>query len=285
MMQSEDLMDAAEFLTKKNSLPDYHIGYLGTTRNDIFNDLQELDLDPESAAFLLWENEDITGFLGMDADQEKGTAELWGPFIKEIEHGELLWNKAISNFKGKLHTCYLFADIANLAVSKFAEKIGFTLQSSQTYMELKEKQNQALKEINLIAPDQYSDFKNLHDTIFPNTYYSGKEIIEKINDKQKLYTAADEHGLKGYLYAEYNPEGKEGSLEFVGVKETCRHAGIGRQLLDMAVSDLFFHHGALVIKLCAGTTNEKALSLYKKAGFKVERALNFYIKKIEGSKQ
>jgi hypothetical protein len=35
----------------------------------------------------------------------------------------------------------------------------------------------------------------------------------------------------------------------------------------MAVS-YFFNHGAVVINLCPGTTNEKPLALFKNAGFK-----------------
>ena len=60
------------------------------------------------------------------------------------------------------------------------------------------------------------------------------------------------------------------------VNYSKRKKGIGRKLLDMAVHDLFVNAGAASIKLCVGTTNEKALSLYKKSGFKVERSLSFY---------
>lgn len=97
-----------------------------------------------------------------------------------------------------------------------------------------------------------------------------------MDDDHKVYISGDADGLNGYLYAEYNREEKEGSIEFIGVNFSKRKKEIGRKLLDMAVHDLFVNDGAETIKLCVGTTNGKALSLYKKAGFKVKRALSFY---------
>ncbi|KON88579.1 hypothetical protein AF332_18405 [Sporosarcina globispora] len=275
-MDHGDLMRASEFIAKMNSLPERHIGYLGTSKNDIYHSLEEMNGDSESAAFIVRKDGDITGFLGLDADLNKGTAELWGPFVQESELEKLLWEKALKQFSGNLHIYFLFADTANQAAAEFALSNGFNLQSAQTCMELKEHPSNDLREVSLLSPQQHSDFINLHDTVFPNTYYSGEEIIGRMNDDHKVYTSVDADGLNGYIYAEYNQEEKEGSIEFIGVNCSKRKKGIGRKLLDMAVNDLLVNEGAANIKLCVGTTNEEALSLYKKAGFKIERALNFY---------
>lgn len=64
----------------------------------------------------------------------------------------------------------------------------------------------------------------MHDNVFPNTYYSGKEIIERMSSNQKVYTSGEDSGLKGYLNAEYNLEEQEGSIEFIGVNEKDRYA-------------------------------------------------------------
>ncbi|WP_264739171.1 GNAT family N-acetyltransferase [Cytobacillus firmus] len=48
-----------------------------------------------------------------------------------------------------------------------------------------------------------------------------------------------------------------------------RKKGIGRNLLEMAVHDLFMNSGARSIKLCAGTANEKACLFIKKQGLKL----------------
>ncbi|PAE26508.1 GNAT family N-acetyltransferase [Bacillus sp. 7894-2] len=276
ILEHSNLMQAAEFIAEMNALPECHIGYLGTSQNDIFQSLEEMNHDPESAAFIVREGNALAGYLGIDSDLNKGTAELWGPFVQKNEFMRLLWEKALHYFEGNLHTYYLFADTYNHTAAGFASKNGFRLQSAQTYMELKEHSCNGLRKVSLLPFHRHGEFIHLHDTVFPHTYYSGKEIIEKINADHKVYTSDDADGLNGYLYAEYNREEKEGSIEFIGVDPCKRKKGIGKSLLEMAVHDLFVNSGAKSIKLCVGTTNEKALSIYKKAGFKVERSLNFY---------
>ncbi|WP_436376404.1 GNAT family N-acetyltransferase [Cytobacillus sp. BC1816] len=271
-----NLVQASEFIARLNSLPQCHIGYLGTSQDDILHSLEEMNSDAESAAFIVWEDGAIAGFLGVDADLNKGTAELWGPFVQENEIMRLLWEKALHYFEGNLHSYFLFADTANHTAAEFASRNGFKLQSAHTFMELKGYPSIDLIDVSLLPPRCHSEFIHLHDTVFPHTYYSGKEIIGRVNDDHKVYASGDADGLNGYLYAEYNREEKEGSIEFIGVNSSKRNKGIGRKLLDMAVHDLFVNAGAASIKLCVGTTNEKALFLYKKAGFKVERALSFY---------
>ncbi|MGN7176834.1 GNAT family N-acetyltransferase [Paenibacillus sp. FSL R5-0490] len=276
ILDHANLMQASEFIAEMNALPECHIGYLGTSQNDIFQSLEEMNHDAESAAFIVREGDALAGFLGIDADLYKGTAELWGPFVQKKELMRILWEKALHYFEGKLDTYYLFADTSNQAAAEFASKNGFRLQSAQTYMELKEHSSNGLRKVSLLPIQRHREFIHLHDTVFPHTYYSGKEIIEKMNADQKVYTSDDADGLNGYLYAEYNREEKEGSIEFIGVNPSKRKIGIGLNLLEMAVHDLFVNSGAESIKLCAGTANGKALSIYKKAGFTVERSLNFY---------
>lgn len=276
VLDHANLMQAAEFIAEMNILPECHIGYLGTSQNDILQSLEEMNRDAESAAFIVREGDALAGFLGADADLNKGTAELWGPFGQENELMRLLWEKALHYFEGKLHTYFLFTDTANHDAAGFASKNGFRLQSAQTYMELKEHSCNGLGKVSLLPFHRHGEFIHLHDAVFPHTYYSGKEIIKKINADHKVYTSDDADGLNGYLYAEYNRGEKEGSIEFIGVDPSKRKKGIGQNLLEMAVHDFFVNSGAKSIKLCAGTTNEKALSIYKKAGFTVQRSLNFY---------
>ncbi|MEK3854698.1 GNAT family N-acetyltransferase [Cytobacillus sp. FSL H8-0458] len=276
ILDHANLMQASEFIAEMNALPECHIGYLGTSQNDIYQSLEEMNRDAESAAFIVREGDALAGFLGADADLNKGTAELWGPFVQENEFMRLLWEKALHYFEGKLHTYFLFADASNRTAAEFASENGFMLQSAHTYMELKDNSSNSLRKVSLLPIHFHSEFIHLHDALFPQTYFSGKEIIERMNDDHKVYTCLDADGLNGYLYAEYNREEKEGSIEFFGVDPNKRKKGIGRNLLEMAIHDLFANSGAKSIKLCAGTANGKALSIYKKAGFKVERSLNFY---------
>ncbi|WP_264739170.1 GNAT family N-acetyltransferase [Cytobacillus firmus] len=199
ILNHANLMQASEFIAEMNALPACHIGYLGTSPNDIYQSLEEMNRDAESAAFIIREGDDLAGFLGADADLNKGTAELWGPFVQENELMRLLWEKALQYFEGKLHAYFLFADASNHTASEFASENGFMLQSAQTCMELKDNSSNGLRKVSLLPIHYHSEFIHLNDTVFPHTYYSGKEIIERMNDDHKVYTSLDEDGFNGYL--------------------------------------------------------------------------------------
>lgn len=121
ILDHSNLVQASEFIAGMNSLRQCHIGYLGTSQNDILHSLEEMNSDAESAAFIVWKDGGaIAGFLGVDADLNKGTAELWGPFVQEFEFMRLLWEKALHYFEGNLHSYFLFADTANHTAAEFA---------------------------------------------------------------------------------------------------------------------------------------------------------------------
>ncbi|USK46686.1 hypothetical protein [Cytobacillus oceanisediminis] len=104
ILDHANLVQASEFIAGMNSLRQCHIGYLGTSQNDILHSLEEMNSDAESAAFIVWKDGAIAGFLGVDADLNKGTAELWGPFVQEFEFLRLLWEKHFIILK---ETCIL----------------------------------------------------------------------------------------------------------------------------------------------------------------------------------
>lgn len=235
-----------------------------------------MNSDNESGAFVIFKDVAIAGFLGVDADLNKRNAELWGPFILDSELMGHLWEKALHYFEGQPHTYFLFADTSNHLYDQVCFKKWIPSAIGSNIHGTEKNSGFGFKNVSLLPVHLHSDFIHLHDTLFPRAYYSGKEIIERINDDHKVYTSEDENGLDGYLYAEYNRQEKEGSIEFIGVDPDKRMKGIGRNLLEMAVHDLFVNSVANSIKLCVETANEKALSIYKKAGFKVERSLNFF---------
>lgn len=50
-----------------------------------------------------------------------------------------------------------------------------------------------------ITLDYYGDFKSLLDRVFPITYYSGREILDRLNEHRKLFIDIEENKLTGYI--------------------------------------------------------------------------------------
>jgi ribosomal protein S18 acetylase RimI-like enzyme len=109
----------------------------------------------------------------------------------------------------------------------------------------------------------------LHDKIFPHTFYSGKDILAKLDETHKVFVYADGDEVLGYVYARVDESSGEGYIEFLGVREEVRRQGVGRRLLMTAVFWLFQEEEVPQIGLNVHGDNANARSLYEAAGFRL----------------
>jgi GNAT superfamily N-acetyltransferase len=281
MLTEEVIRELADFTAAKNSQPESFIGYLGTEAPDIAEDLSDLSKDEDSACFMHREDSSkITGFLGVDADLERGVGEIWGPFAEPPNwegSAAYLLSLAEEYFGNRLNQWHLFIGRKNERCKLLAEKKGFKLASSQMFMELTLQDTAGGEPASFLQKEFFADFTLLHDSLFPAAYYSGSEILEKIDDEHLIYAIAKDSGLSGYLYAELDSEEKAASIEFMGVSPVERRKGTGAGLILMAAKKLR-ESGIERIKLCVDSANENAISLYRKMGFRETNTLLFYKK-------
>jgi GNAT superfamily N-acetyltransferase len=279
MLTKEDILELADYAAAKNSQPDSFIGYLGTEAPDIAEDLADLSKDEDSACFILREDSSkITGFLGVDADLERGVGELWGPFADPgswDDSAAYLLFLAEEYFGDRLNQWHLFIGRKNERCKLLAEKKGFKLASSQMFMELTLENTVGGEAPSLLTKEFFADFTHLHDSLFPATYYSGSEMLEKLDVEHLIFAIIKDNKLSGYLYAELDSEEKAASIEFMGGSPIERRKGTGATLILMAVKKLR-ESGMERIKLCVDSANENAISLYRKMNFKEINTLLFY---------
>jgi ribosomal protein S18 acetylase RimI-like enzyme len=117
-----------------------------------------------------------------------------------------------------------------------------------------------------ITPPQWHSFITLHEETFPSTYYSGREIVERLGKENKLFVQADGETVLGYVYATVEPS--EGFIHFLAVREEMRGQGLGEGLLRTAVSWLFNKRQVRQIGLVVDDKNN-ARRLYEKSGFQL----------------
>lgn len=277
-------MAVAAFLTKMNAMEEHHIGYCGTDSKEILHSLEEDFSDiPFTESFIIASSqEEIQGVIGFDADTVAHSAEIWGPFIQEAYTDQLtkLWEHLLALLPSPSYTLSMFSNKKNDIVNQFAEQQGFILQSEQTI--LKVSRHTTLLDRNVstyeITDEYLKDMEKLHDETFPQTYYSGAQIIERINEHRKVFIHTEGNNLIGYIYVEVEPEFKEASIEFFAVKGSAREKGIGALLLQVGLTWIFNFHDIQAISLCVNSTNKKAISLYQKVGFHIQHELNYYVK-------
>ncbi|MFI8496690.1 GNAT family N-acetyltransferase [Peribacillus butanolivorans] len=286
VMNMADVESVSNFISELNIIEESHIGYCGKDSKEIAHSLVEdiSDIKYSESFVTAYEQNQLIGVLGFDADLGVNSAEIWGPFIKENKWGVVysMWSEMIKLLPIEIHSISMFPNMKNCSVLKLAYNLSFIEHSKQTILTFHRDNRSDLKDVETIelTPEYFIDMKQLHNQAFPGTYYSGQQIIDRLDKHRKVFMLNDNNGLSGYIYVEAEPEFGEGSIEFFAVKESERGKGIGRHLLTIALKWLFTFETMDSTTLCVNTGNYNAISLYKKVGFQHIHDLCFFTKKI-----
>lgn len=283
-----DIEKLSLFLEEMNKNPESHIGYCGKANEEIAHTLlhEFSDVDISQCFAVAYENEEIIGALGLDIDMESKSAEVWGPYIKnKWEYprlADMLWGKANELSNLVVNEFSFFVNKENKFAQQFA--INKKAVNKGNHLLLKAFRND-LGEVDLeqiVSYDlPYKDsFTSLHEAAFSNTYYSSSQILQRINEHNRLLVMTDnDERIKGYIYVEASPEHQEGAIEYITVSPDYRKQGIGTKLILAALSYLFSYDEIEDITLSVGKENDKAIRLYKAAGFNDEHELVYYQKR------
>ncbi|KPB03218.1 GNAT family N-acetyltransferase [Bacillus sp. CHD6a] len=283
----DSLETVAAFIAKLNGQAQSHIGYCGRQPEEIASSLRNdfTDIPFEKAFIVAYEEEALIGVLGFEADFEQKSAEVWGPFIEGNQHeqGYLLFNQMMQLIPSSIEKLCMFPNKKNELAVASATTYNFSKQSEQAILSLRRNdlittQHSTLP---LLPEHHYSQMTLLHNLVFPDTYYSGEQILNRISENRKVFYVEKEGRLAGYIYVEVEPQFSEASIEFFAVDERYRGQNIGTELLRIAVSWIFSFEEIKELQLCVNTTNSSAIHLYQKAGFKLADELYYYQKELK----
>lgn len=290
IFKKPQLTEIARFIANVNSAPEHHVGFCGKKEEEILHTLKEDfgDIPAMDAFVLAIEDEKTVGVCGFDADMERGSAEIWGPFVNSKQAAkvtELLWTSLLSEMPTTIKTVELFPEKKNTSVLTLAKEFDFSHGSDQTILTCSKHtfmdKKVETETITSIQSNEYNPFIHLHDRLFPKTYLSGKEMIDQLGEASQVFIASDEEGrVIGYVYVEASPDFGEGSIEFLGVDTHSREKGIGTALLSKGLEWLFSFETIDEITLCVNSANEKAIHIYQKLGFHTEHELISYEKNL-----
>jgi ribosomal protein S18 acetylase RimI-like enzyme len=291
------LDELARFIAELNRAEEHHIGYLGTDAREIATALQEADVPPHEAFIVAREGDVIVGAFGFEADTELGRAWLYGPFVRHPDWAGIadrLWAEVQPLIPAAAHERELFCEVENVNCCAFAIRHRFPPRSEDAILQFDRRSLAQLSIVSAseklvekgilegrppqtppsqtvfeLSPADQAAFEQLHDRLFPDTYYAGRQIIGRLDQRRKVFVALEDTALQGYVYVEAQPEFGEGNIEFIGVAEGARSRGIGRKLLAAALGWMFAFEGIESIFLSVNATNTAALALYRSAGFQL----------------
>lgn len=284
---SELIKEVAALIAKLNSESGSHIGYCGKQQEEISSYLQNelTDVPFEQAFVLAFKEETLIGVIGFDADFEQKVAEVWGPFV-EADHQDqaiLLFKDMLQLIPSEVERLFMFPNKENETALTIAADFNFSKQSEQAIL-IKRRNDifaSQVSKLPLLTEQRNREMIHLHDLAFPDTYYTGEQIINRINEHRKVFYNMKEDKFAGYIYVEVEPEFSEASIEFFAVDERFRGQSIGTELLKGAVSWIFSFKEIDELRLCVNSTNNQAIRLYQKAGFKLADELYFFQKELK----
>ena len=279
-----DLDTLAAFIARLNTNSANHIGYFDTQPAEVAAALRAI-LPPISQGFrLAFDASQLVGVLGVEADTELGRAWLYGPLVDHANADEIadqLYAALLPAIPPQMHQQELFCDLHNQMCGVFAERHGFTLHSEAAALSLTRDrfEPQSITASTLQEP-YFAAFRALHAQLFPSTYASAQQLIDRRSEHAQIFAAVKDGQLQGYVAAKVDPMLGTGYTDYVGVAAEARQKGIGRHLLVAAIQWMFSFPEVQRTDLTVNTSNAAALRLYTGLGFEQERVLRAYRKEV-----
>lgn len=274
------------FITLANQKAEHHVGYCGDMQEEIFHTLSHefSDLPAGESFAVIHENGTIIGVLGADVDLGDGTAELWGPFVKEGQPVELaleLWEDLTTRLGDKVHTYHGFYNEQNTLARNFMCRVGACKGSQHLIMHSTKQSGVRIdSRVYELSPERHAPFIKLHYEAFPETYMSGLDILKRLDHEHKVFAVESEAGIKGYAYVKGKPTYNEGTIEFIAVDPAERQQGIGTALTKTALAFLQDELGIQTVSMTVDAGHEQAIRLYGRAGFEVVHRMEYYVVRV-----
>ncbi len=275
----KDFDDISMLIARQNLNPRTHCiqSDTGKDHQAVLREMNQLDMDSALCCAAAFREDNLIGVLGCELDEPLGRGWVRGPFITEDTDE---WNfialallrALLDILPPAIHWLDSFLNIANERGNSFYHNNGFrTLRLVHVYAAAP-----PLRAVPFTDPgdlcepltsSREQDFMTLHRTIFPQTYATGRKILDAQDDDHKVFVCFEGEELLGYLYAAIEEGGEEGVVEFVGVKPEARGRAIGQRLLRTALRWFFEVRLVSRATLVVNDDLTNARSLYERAGF------------------
>lgn len=279
--------ELVQFVARLNSDGAHHIGFFGEGEADIRASLAECLIPPAEGFRLAYEEDRLVGVFGVDADPEINRAWLFGPIVEHEDWqtiADQLYARVLPLIPVTIRDYDLFSDIQNTRLETFAARHGFPLHSENAVLTLtREKYTPSgarRTQILAFREDFFEAFETLHKTLFPNGYFSARQMIQKIDENHQLFLAVEDHRLLGYNFCKIEPTSESGYVDFIGTDASARGRGIGADLLAAGIDWMLSAATTQRISLTVNADNAEARRLYEKFGFVTERVMRGYRKQV-----
>lgn len=283
---SESLLgEVIAFVVRLNQDSAHHVSDFGVTIDEVRDDLAAI-MPPQGEGYLAVNDlSEIVGLLGVEIDLELGRCWLLGPLVDHPgwdSVAEALYDQILAIIPPEVNDQQLSFDSANNNLEGFALRHDFNFYTEAVVLALdKSRQGMLPPADGLEFDDKYAEeFIALHAELFPNTYYSGSQLLEKSREPQNHLFMYIQDGLfAGYIFLQARTSSQDAYIDFLGVDESLRRQGIGKNLLASGLNWAFSRPGINKVTLSVRSSDIPTVRLYDSLGFTSERKIRAYRKK------
>lgn len=251
-------------------------------KGNIFLDTS-LNFDPSiKSIYLLYDNRELISMLSMfiPTQQEAEIAAFTLPEHRQSGYFNALLSKAVGELKKfEIPKILLVCESQSISGREVVTALKAEYDHTEYSMRLNKTKFDDIDtyRLSLITPD----IKELNKIIaismktFDDGYEESKSLIENClqSKPRKQYLAVLNNEIIGL--GSINQQRDEALIYGFGIVPEYRGRGYGKELLHLIVERLW-HAGTTEIMLDVNSKNAHALELYKKSGFQIEVAFDYY---------
>ena len=266
---------------RMNSKGETHIAYFDGSEETMVAYLDGLSPSPEEGFVVAYAGDTLIGCFGLEYDDEQNRTWLHGPVVDSPAWhtiADALYEAALAILPARIDDLELAFDLRHYRGIDFARRHGFEgwkagsavlVYTREQFARITPRPCEGLQDAHHAA------FMELHDLAFPNTYYTGKQMLDMRDDTYALLAETRDGSFAGSAFVEMqSPE--TGFIHFLATVPTLRGKGVGKALLEQAVHWVFAHTEAKDLALTVEVGNPTAIRLYERTGFVRERVIRGY---------
>ena len=230
-------------------------------------------IDAQELVYVVAREPRLVGLLGCELVADQGRGWLRGPFAPPgdgfLSMATGLYATLREILPPQIRRLDTFLHEANRAGDAFYRSRGFHLRSrAHIYATDARDPVTDADGCQLLTEAHFEPVVALHDALFPATYASGREIVDRLAAERQVLVALRHGALAGYTRVLHGSE-DEGYVEYVGVRPEARRRGVGRQLLQAGLAYLMGERRCARVTLTVNDDNVNARHLYESVGFRL----------------
>ncbi|HBP64975.1 MAG TPA: GNAT family N-acetyltransferase [Desulfosporosinus sp.] len=289
---SEELMDeTVKFISSFQSVDENFVAWLGYSPEEIRSQLGAETQPFKERCLIAVDRGVVCGFLGIHLSEEHSIARLLGPYVSLQKNWSDIALDLLKALKAKIPAHFSLVKVAFYAANVNCKQLyatnHFALYNAEKTLMLNSKgftnsQKVINKQINFRSyqPTDYDKFIQIHPTA---AYFTGAEVISRLNQYHRLVVAELDNCIIGYVYFEMLLSDGFAEICFLNVSPEFRNRSIGSLLMSEAVNEAFKLNWINHIEISVRVNNEGAERLYLRTGFKeknvviaLQRDLNLF---------